>query len=595
MDNVRGVRLPFTEVPSQVKEPREYRMAESQIELINRELELMQNKGAIAISEEEEGQFISNIFSRPKPNNRLRIILDLTELNEYLQYEKFKMTNLKTAYDLILPNAFMGSIDLRDAYYSLPIHPQHRKYLKFRWQGKLFQFDAMPNGLACAPRVFTKIMLPVFAFVREQKGNCFHYIDDSFVIDEKYDTCQEILKFLAQTLDDLGFVIHDEKSVTQPTQKLTFLGFIIDTVQMRVTPTSKKVEKIKTTGEALLRKEWMTIREVASFVGLAQSYAEASDYGRNHLKEIEIEGIKALACNQGRFEAKMWLRRPAKQNILWWIQNIANVSKDLSGKKPELCMETDASLKGWGAILEGKKANGRWAQQHVGLHINVLELTAVLLGLRSLCKDRDRVIKVLTDNATTVAYINKQGGVRSAECQKVAKEIWDWAEQNNYFIIAAHIPGANNTLADFYSRNFKDNTEWQLSDALFHTCCKQWGTPNIDMFAAFNNKKLKRYAAWKPDPHAEIIDCFSVNWSGLCVYCFPPFSLVGRVLKKMVTDGASGIVICPNWPGQPWYGQLSRLPKQRLKFPKRQGNLLHHNPKLLQDQLASISLIACLF
>lgn len=161
------------------------------------------------------------------------------------------------------------------------------------------------------------------------------------------------------------------------------------------------------------------------------------------------------------------------------------------------------------------------------------------------------MIKIMTDNATTVAYINRQGGVKSKDCQRQAKRIWLWAENDNNWLIAAHIPGKQNVLADLCSRQFKDNTEWQLNNNLFQMCCKQWGTPTFDMFAAHNNTKTDRYAAWMPDPGAEIIDAFSVAWNQKLIYCFPPFALVARVLKKILADNSNAILICPDWPGQP--------------------------------------------
>ena len=57
----------------------------------------------------------------------------------------------------------MGSIDLRHAYYSVAGYEEYNKSLHFRWDGVLYQYKAMPTGLLCAPRFFTKILNPVFA------------------------------------------------------------------------------------------------------------------------------------------------------------------------------------------------------------------------------------------------------------------------------------------------------------------------------------------------------------------------------------------------------------------------------------------------
>lgn len=114
------------------------------------------------------GEYISNIFIRPKKDGSFRLILNLKQLNESVEYHHFKMENLKNAITLMTPNCFMASIDLKDAYYSVSVSESHRKYLRFIWKNQLFQFTCFPNGLSSAPRIFTKILKPVYATLRSQ-------------------------------------------------------------------------------------------------------------------------------------------------------------------------------------------------------------------------------------------------------------------------------------------------------------------------------------------------------------------------------------------------------------------------------------------
>ena len=65
-----------------------------------------------------------------------------------------------TVTKLVEKDCFMASIDLKDAYYSVPIAREDRKYLRFKWQGSLYQFTCLPNGLSCASRKFTKLLKP---------------------------------------------------------------------------------------------------------------------------------------------------------------------------------------------------------------------------------------------------------------------------------------------------------------------------------------------------------------------------------------------------------------------------------------------------
>ena len=70
------------------------------------------------------------------------------------------MDTLNTIIKLVEKDCFMASIDLKDAYYSVPMAISHRKYLRFSWRGQLYQFTWLPNGLSCGPRKFTKLLKP---------------------------------------------------------------------------------------------------------------------------------------------------------------------------------------------------------------------------------------------------------------------------------------------------------------------------------------------------------------------------------------------------------------------------------------------------
>ena len=78
-------------------------------------------------------------------------------------------------------------------------------------------------------------------------------------------------------------------------------------------------------------------------------------------------------------------------------------------------------------MLDGKDTGGLWSPMELEFHINYLEMKAVLLGLKSLCKDcHDVQIFVQSDNTTAVTYINSMGGVKSEECNDMAFQIWRW-------------------------------------------------------------------------------------------------------------------------------------------------------------------------
>ena len=182
LNQVNGVQIPFVGDTANKSAKFSINFDVDESNIMDGEIEKLLKKAVIVESQHEVGQVVSNVFLRPKKDGNFRMVLDLSNLNKVVEYEHFKMSSLKTALELMREGAWMSSVDLRDAYYTVSIKQQDQKYLKFVWKGVLYQFTALPNGLACAHRYFTKMLTPIFAELRKTGNECFFYIDDSFII-----------------------------------------------------------------------------------------------------------------------------------------------------------------------------------------------------------------------------------------------------------------------------------------------------------------------------------------------------------------------------------------------------------------------------
>jgi hypothetical protein len=89
------------------------------------------------------------------------------------------MFSLSMAIDLVTPGSWMGSVDLKQAYYSVPIAVLHCRVMRFRWKDTLYEFTCLPNDLAACPRIST--IKPIYAALSVKGFVTFSYIDDSFV------------------------------------------------------------------------------------------------------------------------------------------------------------------------------------------------------------------------------------------------------------------------------------------------------------------------------------------------------------------------------------------------------------------------------
>ena len=70
------------------------------------------------------------------------------------------MHGLNEILKLVERNCYMAALDIKDAYYSIPVEENFQKYLKFVSKGILYQFCVLPNGLSPYPSWFTKISKP---------------------------------------------------------------------------------------------------------------------------------------------------------------------------------------------------------------------------------------------------------------------------------------------------------------------------------------------------------------------------------------------------------------------------------------------------
>ena len=360
----------------------------------------------------------------------------------------------------------MASVDLKDAYYSVPIALEHRHFLMFKWEGQYYQYTCLPNGLACAPRLFTKILKPIYSYLHSIGRISMGHIDDSFLVGYTHSACQQNVNDTVDTFTKLGFVVHPLKSMLTPTQELEILGFVINSIDMTIRLPVSKAEHVKSSCMSLFGASVFTIRELAHVIGLLVSSFPGVQFGRLHYRHLELDKVEALKISKGNYDAKAMLSQESYTELKWWIDNIMSAFCPIRYKHPDLTLTTDASTRGWGAVTSDNRTGGLWNLQEQQHHINYLELKAVLLGLQSLCSDvLNKHIRILSDNTTTVAYINAMGGIRSNKCNEIAAEIWAWCSaRQNVWISAAHIPRSVNVDADKESRNALESTEWSINN-----------------------------------------------------------------------------------------------------------------------------------
>ena len=329
-------------------------------------------------------------------------------------------------------------------------------------------------------------------------------------------------------------------------------------------------------------------------------------HGALHYRAMERDKISALWDSGRDFDQLMTLSTAAGGEVQWWIAHVAHSHKFLHAPPLTTIIYSDASLEGWGATDSISTVGAPWQVADTLLHINVLELTAAHFASLHLAADARGVhIQLKLDNLSAVAYINKMGGgggggggggTHSPECNQVAQQIWEWAVDRGVWLSAAYIPGDSNVVADFHSRCFHENKEWALKVSVFDLLSPTYGSPDIDLFASSRNAKLPVYISWLLDRLAYAVDAFTVSWRDLNFYAFPPFSLLPRVLAKIIQDKATGILIIPLWTTQSWFPLVLTLLIQhpRVIAPCRDLLYLPQHPQEVHPLHKKLSLLAVL-
>jgi len=147
------------------------------------------------------------------------------------------------------------------------IWEDHRRYLRFTWQDNLYEFQSLPFGLSSAPRVFTKLLKPVPARLRHQGMRLIMYLDDMLVMAQSREELENHLSQITSLLELLGFVVNREKSQLVPAQICHYLGFIIDSKEMKIRLSEEKVTQISTACRKIREKRYTSVRELARLIG----------------------------------------------------------------------------------------------------------------------------------------------------------------------------------------------------------------------------------------------------------------------------------------------------------------------------------------
>src|SRR5581483_3898978 len=133
------------------------------------------------------------------------------------------------------------------------------------------------------------------------------------------------------------------------------------------------------------------------------------------------------------------LSEESRTQLDWWIKKLPDWNgRSLISEVPTTTLYTDASISGWGAARENYVIHGRWLKHEQKFHINVLKMTAIFLTIKTFRDIQNQTVMIRTDNTTSVAYINHQGGTTSKDLSIIAEKLWNLCLDRNVRLRAEH-------------------------------------------------------------------------------------------------------------------------------------------------------------
>ena len=492
----------------------------------------------------------------PKKQANLRLVMDCRPVNYFIKTPKFTQEGISAVAELIEGDDDLITIDLKNGFYHVPIFREHQTFIGFKWRGCYYVWNFLPFGISCAPFFFNKVVRPVIQFLRNNKIHVAPFVDDFLIMLKRW-LATDHIDFVIHTFQDLGWQINWGKSDLTPAKEKIFVGFNVSTYNnepwIKVLPA--KIRKLRRTIGRCLNKTTVTARELARIIGQCVAMTKAVIPGK-----LLLHNCYRTLSTKKDWNSTVTIDVYVKKDLIWWMDALKSWNgTPLCQKSVQAQIETDASSVGWGCLYKNLEASGTWNKIVGFRHSNYRELLAIYMALQTFRKQLAGLhVQVLSDNITSVAYINRLGG-SSRDLSDLMTTIWTCAQESGITLSARYLAGKLNTTADRLSR-IENPYNWKLNKKVFKVLDAMWGPHTVDRFAAQHNAQLIRYNSLYWDPNTEAVDALSqTDWSQEMNYCAPPFWMINKVLDKVIQQEAEAMIIAPIWTGQRWFQKLQRL------------------------------------
>ena len=221
-----------------------------------------------------------------KTSGSWRPVIDLSHLNRFVDVSPFQMETIQSVLLSVRQGDWMASIDLKEAYLQVPVHPASRHFLRFMFRDTVYQFKALCFGLSTAPQVFTRVMAPVSAILHSMGIRMRRYLDDWLVQSASRESLLRDLQTVLPLCHELGIVVNSQKSNLVPSQVVQYLGVVIDSTSFRASPSEERISRLQSTAAEFQSCASPPASLWLSLLGVLSSLAHLVPGGRLKMRSL---------------------------------------------------------------------------------------------------------------------------------------------------------------------------------------------------------------------------------------------------------------------------------------------------------------------
>ena len=372
------------------------------------------------------------------------------------------MEGLQLIKDLLQKGDWMVMVDLNDAHLSIPITAAQWNLLRFKWHNQTYEFLCLSFKVQqCSMSVdfFQFILKPSNWSICKSIHNWDFSSWGDWAINIMSSRYAMILNPLCQVKARIGF--RTFVNSLMPTQEIQFLGLMVKSVTMKLALSPEKVKALMKKCRQVLQHQSALVRELSRVIGQMTASIFVILPAPLHywnLQRLKNEGLRHTQS----YETVVPLDVAAKEELQWLCQHLQQWNgKPIVMTDPDMVIETDASLLGWGACCADIRTSRLWLDEERMMHINCLELLGGAFAVKAPGKASKNIhIRLRMDITTAISYINRMGGTHSHILAKMACSLWQWCLGRGIVLSAEHLPGSQNVIADRESRTFHSSAEW---------------------------------------------------------------------------------------------------------------------------------------